>query len=233
MTTLSALVLFSGGQDSAITLSWALDQYSYVETVGFAYGQRHHIEMQSRKKIREELSRQFPQWAEKLGPDHILEMETLGAISQTAMTEDIEIQQKNDALPNTFVPGRNLAFLVFGAALAWRRKINLLVGGMCQADFSGYPDCREDTLQAQMQAINLGMDVELKLETPLMHLSKAQSWSLCEQTGGTELVDLVNEHSHTCYKGVREVRHEWGYGCGECPACELRQRGWENYRSGA
>ncbi len=226
-----ALLLFSGGQDSAICLAWALSRFDEVMTVGFEYGQRHDVEMTARQKIREKIVEQFPQWAPRLKEDDVLDLAALGQISETAMTRDQEIIVDAQGLPNTFVPGRNLAFMVFAAALAWRRNIDTLIGGMCETDFSGYPDCREDTLRAQLHALNLGMGRDYEFETPLMHLTKAQSWQLCYELGGDRLVGLVREYSHTCYKGVREILHDWGYGCAECPACELRAEGWQDYQN--
>ena len=228
----TALVLFSGGQDSATCLAWALDRYSRVETIAFDYGQRHSVELTARHAVRDSIAATFPDWAERLGADHQLSLSALGEISETAMTRDIAISMDAEGLPNTFVPGRNLVFLVMAAALAVRRDAGVLVGGMCETDFSGYPDCRADTLEAQMHAINLGMAAALKLEVPLMHLTKAQSWMLAEKLGADALVDLIRVHSHSCYTGVRDTMHEWGFGCGTCPACELRKRGWDDYQSG-
>jgi 7-cyano-7-deazaguanine synthase len=227
-----ALVLFSGGQDSAICLAWALQRFAHVETVGFAYGQVHEVEMSARQEVLG-LYRKFrPQWAERLGPDHIVDLAGLGAISETALTRVKEISIDADGLPTTFVPGRNLAFLVYAGALCFSRDISTLVAGMCQTDFSGYPDCRQDTLDAQMRALSLGLDRDLSLVTPLMHLTKGQSWTLAEQLGGQALVALINQHSHSCYRGGRET-HDWGHGCGNCPACDLREKGWQDYLGGA
>ncbi len=224
-----ALLLFSGGQDSATCLAWALENYEQVETVGFHYGQRHDVEMQCRQDIRALLPKVKSDWENRLGEDHILDLSVLGEMSETALTRDVEIEMNDSGLPNTFVPGRNLIFLNFAGALAFRRGINVLVGGMCEADFSGYPDCRIETLDTQMKAISLGLDREMILKTPLMHLSKAGAWSLCEALGGKPLVNLVNEKTHSCYKGDHETQNAWGYGCGECPACELRAAGWAEY----
>lgn len=224
-----ALLLFSGGQDSATCLAWALENFDYVETVGFHYGQRHDIEMLCREGIRADLPALNSEWTRCLGPDHILDLSVLGQMSETALTRDVAIEMNDDGLPNTFVPGRNLVFLTFAGALAYRRGINVLIGGMCEADFSGYPDCRKETLDAQMQALSLGLARPMKLETPLMHLSKSGAWSLCETLGGKPLVDLVNHQTHSCYKGDHETLNEWGYGCGDCPACELRAAGWHKY----
>ena len=226
-----ALVLFSGGQDSATCLAWTLSRYAHVETVGFAYGQRHHVELTARQAMRKVTAALDKQWAKRLGEDHLVDLEALSALGETAMTGDVEFQMAESGLPNTFVPGRNLAFLVLAAALAYRRNMGTLVGGMCETDFSGYPDCRSDTLEAQMQALRLGMDADFVLKTPLMHLTKGQTWALAEAEGGTGLVDLIVEHSHTCYRGDRAHRHDWGYGCGTCPACELREKGWNEYKA--
>jgi 7-cyano-7-deazaguanine synthase len=228
-TTSKALILFSGGQDSATCLAWALDRYDYVETVGFNYDQRHSIEMECRKVVLENVAAAFPEWGAKLGEDHIVDLSALGAISETSLTRDVEIKMSQEGLPDTFVPGRNLIFLNFAAAVGYRRGMTTLIGGMCEADFSGYPDCRIETLNAQMMAITLGMDKIYKLETPLMNLSKAGAWELAEKLGGEKLVDIIKEDSHTCYKGERGERFEWGYGCGTCPACELRAKGWAEY----
>lgn len=222
-----ALVLFSGGQDSSICLGWALSRFGHVETVGFDYGQRHGVEMTQRDVVRREIAACFPAWAERLGQDHVLDLRGFGAIGDTAMTAERAFQVGERGLPNTFVPGRNLVFLTYAAALADRRKIGVLVGGMCETDFSGYPDCRRDTLDALQGALNLGMDQDFVIETPLMALTKAQTWALAKALGGEALVELVLEHSHTCYRGDRGRRHAWGYGCGACPACDLRARGWE------
>ena len=224
-----ALILFSGGQDSATCLAWALDRYDYVETVGFDYDQRHSIEMECRKVVLNLIAAAFPQWSPKLGEDHIVDLSALGAISDTSLTRDVEIKMSQEGLPDTFVPGRNLIFLNFAAAVGYRRGMTTLIGGMCEADFSGYPDCRKETLDAQMQAISLGMDKPYKLETPLMHLSKAGAWALAEELGGQALVDIIIKESHTCYKGTRGELHAWGYGCGACPACDLRAKGWQEY----
>ncbi len=227
-----AIVLFSGGQDSSIALSWALDRYAAVETIGFDYGQRHAVELGARSTVRRELTRHFPDWSKKLGPDTLVDLGGLGRLSETALTRNVEIAVAANGLPTTFVPGRNLAFLVLAGALAYRREAGVLVAGMCEADYSGYPDCREETLRAQTEALRLGMDADIALETPLMHATKAESWRMAEALGGKALVDLVNEHSHSCYRGVRAARYDWGYGCGECPACKLRAKGWAGYVAG-
>lgn len=227
--TNKALLLFSGGQDSATCLAWALDKYDHVETVGFHYEQRHDIEMECRLTVRGELPKLKTEWMKRLGPDHVLDLSVLGQMSETALTRDVEIKMDSDGLPNTFVPGRNLVFLTFAGALAYRRGITTLIGGMCEADFSGYPDCHKDTLDSQMNALSLGLARDMVLETPLMHLSKAAAWSLCEEIGGIPLVSLVNEKTHSCYKGDHVTKNVWGYGCGDCPACDIRARGWEQY----
>ena len=224
-----ALLLFSGGQDSATCLAWALSRFDHVETVGFHYGQRHDVEMSCREAIRDMIPALHREWKARLGEDHILDLSVLGQMSETALTRDVAIEMNEDGLPNTFVPGRNLVFLTFAGALAYRRGITTLIGGMCEADFSGYPDCRKETLDAQMQALALGLAKPMTLETPLMHLSKMGAWELCESLGGKALVNVVNRQTHSCYKGDHETLNDWGYGCGECPACELRAAGWEGY----
>lgn len=221
-----ALVLFSGGQDSTACLAWALDRYGRVETVGFDYGQRHVIEMQARQTVRSAIVAGFPLWAGRLGEDHVLDIRGFGAVAQSALTADREIEMTARGLPSTFVPGRNLVFLTYAAALADRRGLGALVGGMCETDFSGYPDCRRDTLDALQAALNLGMDRDFRIETPLMTLTKAQTWALASRLGGEALVGITIEDSHTCYRGERGERHPWGYGCGTCPACELRAAGY-------
>jgi len=227
----TALVLFSGGQDSATCLAWALSRYARVETIGFDYGQRHAIELDCRARLLDGFRALKPEWAAKLGDSHTLEIPTLSAISDTALTRDVAIAMGEDGLPNTFVPGRNLIFLTFAAALAYRRGIADIIGGMCETDYSGYPDCRDDTIKALQTAISLGMARDVKLHTPLMWLDKADTWQLAHDLGGGALVDLIREHSHTCYLGERGARHEWGYGCGECPACALRAKGWREYQA--
>jgi 7-cyano-7-deazaguanine synthase len=221
-----ALVLFSGGQDSTACLAWALDRYAHVETIGFDYGQRHGVELEARLHVRSALHAQFPRWARKLGDDHLIDLAVLGQISETAMTDQREIEMGSQGLPNTFVPGRNLLFFNFAAAVAYKRALSVLVGGMCETDFSGYPDCRDNALRALQVAISLGLDAPMTIDTPLMWLDKSQTWALIEQLGGEPLIELVVEHSHTCYMGDREHRHEWGYGCGMCPACDLRRKGY-------
>lgn len=227
----SALVLFSGGQDSATCLAWALDRYERVETLGFDYGQRHVVELSRREGLRNGLSAIDPRWAERLGEDHTVDLAALGALSETALTRGVEIEMSEGGLPNTFVPGRNIVFLTFAAALAYRRGLRRIVGGMCETDFSGYPDCRDDTIKALQVALNLGMERRFVLETPLMWLDKAETWGLAERLGGAALVDLIVEDSHTCYLGERGERHAWGYGCGTCPACDLRAKGFARYRA--
>jgi 7-cyano-7-deazaguanine synthase len=222
-----ALVLFSGGQDSTVCLAWALERYERVETVGFDYGQRHGVELAARAAVRDRIVERFPGWAGRLGEDHMLEMRGFGAVAASALTADRAIEMTSKGLPSTFVPGRNLAFFVYAAALADRRELRFLVGGMCETDFSGYPDCRRDTLDAMQGALNLGMAQDFAVETPLMQLTKAQTWALAKRLGGEALVQTIVEDSHTCYLGVRETLHPWGHGCGTCPACELRIRGWE------
>lgn len=225
----TAIVLFSGGQDSTACLAWALARYARVETIGFDYGQRHRVELECRPRVIAALRQAFPQWGQKLGDDHVLDLALLGQISDTALTESRAIEMQANGLPNTFVPGRNLLFLTFAATLAYRRGASVLVGGMCETDYSGYPDCRDNTLKALQVALSLGMDAPLTVETPLMWLTKAQTWALTEQLGGDRLNELIVEHTHTCYLGERTQRHPWGYGCGQCPACELRRAGYEAY----
>ncbi len=221
-----ALVLFSGGQDSTVCLAWALDRYARVETVGFDYGQRHGVELQCRQRVRDQMAQRFPDWAARLGPDHMIDIASFGAIGDTALTSDAEIKMMDSGLPSTFVPGRNLVFFVYGAALGYRRGLTKLVGGMCETDYSGYPDCRDATLQALEQAIGLGTEIPFAIETPLMRLTKADTWALAAELGGADLVDLIIEETHSCYRGERGTRHAWGYGCGACPACELRAKGF-------
>ena len=229
----SALVLFSGGQDSATCLAWALERYQRVETSAFDYGQRHRIELQARLRVLEEIGARFPHWAARLAEDHELDLSVLGQVSETSLTRETEIRMEQSGLPNTFVPGRNLMFLTLAAALAYRRGLDVIVAGVCETDYSGYPDCRDDTIKAMQVALSLGMDRRFVLETPLMWIDKAATWRLAEQLGGPELVALIVEHTHTCYLGERGQRHDWGYGCGQCPACALRAQGWARYREGA
>jgi 7-cyano-7-deazaguanine synthase len=225
----NALVLFSGGQDSATCLAWALERFGRVETIGFDYGQRHQVELACREPFREALATRFPDWKTRLGMDHVLALNALGAVSETAMTRETAITMAADGLPNTFVPGRNLLFLTYAAAVAYRRGLRHIVGGMCETDYSGYPDCRDDTIKALQVALSLGMDRRIVLHTPLMWLDKAATWRMARDLGGDALVALILEGTHTCYLGDREHRHAWGYGCGTCPACELRRRGWEGF----
>jgi len=227
----TAMVLLSGGQDSTTCLAWALEHFGSVETVGFRYGQRHAIELDCRAVILAELRARFPGWARKLGADHMLDLGVIPALGATAMTHDIAIETGQSGLPNTFVPGRNLLFFTAGAALAYRRGVRTLVGGMCETDYSGYPDCRDDTLKALQVALGLGMGRRFVIETPLMWVDKSQTWSLARALGGEPLLELIVEHTHSCYLGDRSRRHAWGYGCGGCPACELRGKGWERYRA--
>ena len=225
----AALVLFSGGQDSSIALAWTLERFDHVETIAFDYGQRHAVELEARNAVRREIASALPRLVSRLGDDRIIDLRGLGDISDTALTRETEIIIAENGLPTTFVPGRNLVFLTMAAACAFRRGAGVLVAGMCETDFSGYPDCRRETLDAQMKAIGLGMDARFTLETPLMFMSKAQSWFLAEEIGGARLIEILLEHSHSCYVGDRSRRFDWGYGCGACPACELRAKGWNAY----
>jgi 7-cyano-7-deazaguanine synthase len=229
----SALVLFSGGQDSTVCLAWALERFGAVETIGFDYGQRHAVELACRAGILADLPRRFPAWGQRLGPDHMIELPLLGRLSESALTREAEIRFSESGLPNTFVPGRNLLFFTLAAALAYRRGHKHLVGGMCETDYSGYPDCRDDTLKALQVALNLGMDRRFVLHTPLMWVDKAATWRLAEDLGGAGLVELVRKETHRCYLGDRNHRHDWGWGCGRCPACALRRTGYERYIAGA
>jgi 7-cyano-7-deazaguanine synthase len=231
MVQATALVLFSGGQDSTVCLAWALDRFDRVETIGFGYGQRHAVELAQRPLILAEMAQRFPTWAPRRGADHVLELPTLGQISDTALTREVEFAMTAAGLPNTFVPGRNLLFFTYAAAVAYRRGIRTLVGGMCETDYSGYPDCRNETLQTLARAISLGMDASFTIETPLMQIDKAATWALAEKLGGSPLVDLIVAHTHTCYTPDRQTRHAWGTGCGQCPACQLRARGWEQWQA--
>ncbi|CAA9213821.1 MAG: 7-cyano-7-deazaguanine synthase [uncultured Acetobacteraceae bacterium] len=230
MTDEGALVLFSGGQDSATCLAWALRRFDRVETVGFAYGQRHRVELDCAEAFRAHLSLLFPAWADRLGQAHTLSLDALGVLSDTALTREAEIALRADGLPNTFVPGRNLLFLTFAAALAYRRGLRHIVAGMCETDYSGYPDCRDDTIKAMQVALNLGMQQRFVVHTPLMRRDKAATWRLAEEIGGTPLVQAIVEETHSCYVGDRAHCHAWGFGCGACPACDLRRRGWDSYR---
>ena len=225
----TALVLFSGGQDSTTCLAWALQRYERVETIGFDYGQRHAIELDVRAPVLAKMRARSATWDQRLGEDHLVDLSLIARISDTALTSNVEIQMQANGLPNTFVPGRNLLFMTVAATVAYRRDLTVLVGGMCETDFSGYPDCRDDTMKALQVALNLGMATRLKVETPLMWIDKRQTWQLAEQCGGEALVDLIRFETHTCYLGERGAPHAWGHGCGTCPACELRARGYEQY----
>ena len=225
----NALVLFSGGQDSTTCLALALSRYERVETIAFDYGQRHAVELQARLRVLTELRSQFPQWAPRLGEDHLLDLAVLGQVSETSLTRDMVFQMEEGGLPNTFVPGRNLLFLTLAAALAYRRGLEVIVTGVCETDYSGYPDCRDDSMKAMQLALSLGMDKRFLIETPLMWIDKADTWRLAQQLGGQPLVDLIVEHTHTCYLGDRTHRQAWGYGCGQCPACDLRAKGFVRF----
>jgi 7-cyano-7-deazaguanine synthase len=228
----AALVLFSGGQDSTTCLACALARFAAVETIGFDYGQRHRVELDCRQRILGRLRREFPDWGGKLGEDHVIDLSVLGQLSDTALTRDSAIAFAESGLPNTFVPGRNLLFFTFAAAIGYRRGLKHLVGGMCETDYSGYPDCRDDTLKALQATLTLGMDRRCVIHTPLMWRDKRATWELARELGGMPLVELIREESHSCYHGDRKHRHEWGYGCGECPACDLRRKGWEAFAEG-
>jgi 7-cyano-7-deazaguanine synthase len=225
----AALVLFSGGQDSTVCLAWALTRFARVETIGFGYGQRHAVELMMRPQIRAQLARMNPDWAQRLSDDHPISLDALAAISETALTRDIAIEIADTGLPTTFVPGRNLIFFTFAAALAYRRGIKHLVAGMCETDYSGYPDCRDDTVKALQVTLGLGMDRRFVLHTPLMWIDKAGTFALAQEIGGAALLDLVIEETHSCYRGDRAQRHDWGYGCGACPACRLRAEGFSRF----
>ena len=227
----TALVLFSGGQDSTVCLAWALERFARVETVGFAYGQRHAIELTVRPRVRDKMVALNTDWSARLGEDHMVDIAALAAISDTALTRDVAIEVAESGLPTTFVPGRNLIFFCFAGAIAYRRGAKHLVAGMCETDFSGYPDCRDDTIKAMQVALGLGMDRRFVIETPLMWIDKAETFSLAQQIGGDAFVDLLVEETHTCYLGDRSHRHEWGYGCGECPACRLRAQGFATWKA--
>lgn len=235
----TALVLFSGGQDSTTCLAQALSKYERVETIAFDYRQRHHVELEARLNVLNEIRRQFPYWGAKLGDDHLLDLAVLGEVSDTSLTRDTAFKMEQSGLPNTFVPGRNLLFLTLAAAVAYRRDLQVIVTGVCETDFSGYPDCRDDTMKAMQLALSLGMDKRYLIDTPLMWIDKAATWRMAFELGeksgvaggGQALVDLIVEHTHTCYLGDRAHRHDWGYGCGTCPACELRARGYERFAS--
>ncbi len=226
----SALVLFSGGQDSTVCLTWALERFSRVETIGFDYGQRHAVELSVRPRIRERLPAISTSWRSRLGEDHVVRIEALAAISDTALTRDVVIEISESGLPTTFVPGRNLVFLTFAGAIAYRRGIKNIVAGVCETDFSGYPDCRDDTIKAMQLALNLGMDRRFVIHTPLMWVDKAATFRLAEEIGGAQLIDVLLDETHTCYLGDRTHRHPWGFGCGECPACQLRAEGFRKWK---
>ena len=225
----TALVLFSGGQDSTTCLALALSKYERVETVAFDYRQRHSVELEARLNVLAQIKLQFPHWAHKLGEDHLLDLAVLGQVSETSLTRDMAFQMEEGGLPNTFVPGRNLLFLTLAAALAYRRGLEVIVTGVCETDYSGYPDCRDDSMKAMQLALSLGMDKRFLIETPLMWIDKADTWRLAQQLGGQTLVDLIVEHTHTCYLGDRSHRQAWGYGCGQCPACDLRAKGFARF----
>ena len=225
----TALVLFSGGQDSTTCLALALSKYERVETVAFDYRQRHSVELEARLNVLAQIKLQFPHWKHKLGEDHLLDLAVLGQVSETSLTRDMVFQMEEGGLPNTFVPGRNLLFLTLAAALAYRRGLEVIVTGVCETDYSGYPDCRDDSMKAMQLALSLGMDKRFLIETPLMWIDKAETWRLAQQLGGQPLVDLIVEHTHTCYLGDRTHRQAWGYGCGQCPACDLRAKGFERF----
>jgi 7-cyano-7-deazaguanine synthase len=225
----TALVLFSGGQDSTVCLAWALERFGRVETIGFDYGQRHAVELAVRPRIRARIAELFPAWKSRLGEDHLIKLGALAEISDSALTREVAIEIGASGLPTTFMPGRNLVFLSFAGAVAYRRGAKHLVAGMCETDYSGYPDCRDDTLKAMQLALSLGMDRRFVVHTPLMWIDKAETFALAQAIGGDALLDLVLEETHSCYLGERTRRHEWGYGCGECPACKLRAAGFAKW----
>jgi 7-cyano-7-deazaguanine synthase len=229
MNTNSAIVLFSGGQDSTTCLAWALSKFDYVETIAFDYKQRHSVELECRLNVISNIRKQFPEWKNKLGEDHLLSIPVLSDISDTSLTSLSEIKYQKNGLPSTFVPGRNLLFLVLTGSLAYRRGISNIVTGVCETDFSGYPDCRNETIKAQEKALSLGLDMPIEIHTPLMWIDKSQTWELSYDLGGNSLVDMICKDTHTCYLGDRSQKYEWGYGCGTCPACDIRKRGWENF----
>lgn len=226
----TALVLFSGGQDSSVCLAWALERFAQVETVGFDYRQRHSVELECRLTVLRELRAAFPHWVARLGEDHLIDAGVLAQLGDSALTSQRLIEMQASGLPNTFVPGRNLLFLTLAAALAYRRGASVLVAGMCETDYSGYPDCRDNTLKAQQVALSLGLGTPMTIETPLMFIDKAATWALAEELGGEALTKLITEHSHSCYLGDRRTRHPWGWGCGSCPACALRRSGFDGWR---
>jgi 7-cyano-7-deazaguanine synthase len=225
----SALVLFSGGQDSTTCLAWALDRFAHVETIAFDYGQRHRVELHCRREILTKLRAHRSAWRERLGDDHRLPLDVLGQISETALTREVAISMTDTGLPNTFVPGRNILLLSLAASVAYRRGLKHIVTGVCETDFSGYPDCRDDAVKALQVALNAGMAAKFVIHTPLMWLTKAQTWEMAEHLGGRVLIDTILEDSHSCYLGDRSRRHVWGYGCGECPACDVRAAGYSEF----
>jgi 7-cyano-7-deazaguanine synthase len=227
----TAIVLFSGGQDSTVCLAWALQRFTRVETIGFDYKQRHRAELEVRPRVRERVANLRAEWAPRLGDDHMVALDALAAMSDTALTRDVAIEIAENGLPTTFVPGRNLIFFTLAGALAYRRGARHLIGGMCETDFSGYPDCRDDTLKALQVALNLGMDRRFVIHTPLMWIDKAATFALAHELGGQDFVDLLVEETHTCYLGDRSRRHDWGYGCGHCPACRLRAEGFAKWKA--
>jgi 7-cyano-7-deazaguanine synthase len=230
-TAQTAIVLFSGGQDSTVCLAWALERFSRVETIGFDYGQRHAIELSVRARLREKMAALNSGWAARLGDDHMIKLDALAAISDTALTRQTAIEIADSGLPTTFVPGRNLMFFCFAGALAYRRGARHLVAGMCETDYSGYPDCRDDTVKAMQVALTLGLDKRVAIHTPLMWIDKAETFALAVEIGGEAFLDLLIEDSHSCYLGDRSKRHDWGYGCGTCPACQLRAQGFAKFKT--
>jgi 7-cyano-7-deazaguanine synthase len=231
LTSDAAIVLFSGGQDSTVCLAWALERFARVETIGFDYGQRHRIELDARIRVRARMVELNPAWAERLGDDHMVGLDSLSALSDTALTRDSAIEMAENGLPTTFVPGRNLVFFAFAGALAYRRSAKHMVAGMCETDYSGYPDCRDDTIKAMQLALNLGMDQRFVIHTPLMWIDKAATFALAHAIGGDAFVAVLVEDTHTCYLGDRSQRHDWGYGCGSCPACRLRADGFAKWKT--
>jgi len=231
LTPDAAILLFSGGQDSTVCLAWALERFARVETIGFDYGQRHKVELDARLRVRARMIALRQAWAERLGDDHVVRLDAISALSDTALTRDIAIEIAENGLPTTFVPGRNLVFFAFAGALAYRRGAKHLVAGMCETDYSGYPDCRDDTIKAMQVALNLGMDQRFVIHTPLMWIDKAATFALARDLGGDEFIELLVEDTHTCYLGDRSRRHDWGYGCGACPACRLRADGFAKWKA--
>jgi 7-cyano-7-deazaguanine synthase len=227
----TALVLFSGGQDSTVCLAWALERFERVETVGFDYGQRHRIELEMRPRIRAELGKLKADWRARLGEDHLVSLDAIATISESALTREVAIEIGESGLPTTFVPGRNLIFLSFAGAIAYRRGAAHIIAGMCETDYSGYPDCRDETIKAMGRALELGLDRRFELHTPLMWIDKAATFALAHALGGDALIRLVVEETHSCYLGDRSRRYAWGYGCSECPACKLRSAGWDKWEA--